>query len=67
MMIKTKLINAYFTFNIQRDILNLKNKRFSKRRYADDKLKNFISRLYHERNSEQQPHVQGCFVRKDIG
>lgn len=52
MMIKTKLINAYFTFNIQRDILNLKNKRFSKRRYADDKLKNFISRLYHERNSE---------------
>ena len=31
-MMKKKLMNAYFTFNIQRDILNIKNKRFSKRK-----------------------------------
>lgn len=50
-MIKTKLINAYFTFIICHDILNLKNKRFSKRQYLRDKLKIFYFVKRHKINA----------------
>lgn len=53
-MIKTKLINAYFTFTIHRDILNLKNKRFSKRQYLRNKLKNFYFVKKHKINVKRK-------------